>query len=69
MGKDRCESWSQMQAWAQNLGHESLTTTFGSYGKVSASEQGQLVRKADTNKDATENKLDTIIQMIKKSRA
>jgi hypothetical protein len=29
-----------MQAWAQNLGHDSLTTTFGSYGKVSAEEQG-----------------------------
>ena len=35
-----------MQAWAQNLGHESLTTTFGSYGKVSPNEQGKLVRNA-----------------------
>jgi integrase len=34
----------RMQAWAQNLGHESLTTTFGSYGKVGADEQGELVR-------------------------
>jgi len=30
------------QIRAQNLGHESLTTTFGSYGKVSASEQARL---------------------------
>jgi len=35
-----------MQAWAQNLGHESLTTTFSSYGKVSADEQRELVRNA-----------------------
>lgn len=35
-----------MQAWAQNLGHESLTTTFGSYGKVAPHEQGELVRNA-----------------------
>ncbi|HKH28551.1 MAG TPA: hypothetical protein VKA61_09475 [Sphingomicrobium sp.] len=34
----------RMQAWAQNSGHESLTTAFGSYGKVGAQEQEELVR-------------------------
>lgn len=46
LGKDKCKSWAEMQAWAQNLGHESLTTTFGSYGKVAPNEQGKLVRNA-----------------------
>jgi hypothetical protein len=41
-GRDVCTSLAEMQAWAQNLGHESLTTTFGSYGKVAPAEQGAL---------------------------
>jgi integrase len=43
-GRENCLGFAAMQAWAQNLGHDSLTVTFGSYGKVSASEQGKLVR-------------------------
>lgn len=46
LGREKCKTWAEMQAWAQNLGHESLTTTFGSYGKVGAHEQGALVRNA-----------------------
>ena len=38
LGREVCTTWAEMQAWAQNLGHESLTTTFGSYGKVGAHE-------------------------------
>ena len=44
LGRDKCQTLAEMQAWAQNLGHESLTTTFGSYGKVASHEQGKLVR-------------------------
>ena len=43
-GRENCAGFAAMQAWAQNLGHDSLTTTFGSYGKVAPSEQGKLVR-------------------------
>lgn len=43
-GRENCRSLAEMQAWAQNLGHESMTTTFGSYGKVSADQQAKLVR-------------------------
>jgi integrase/recombinase XerD len=46
LGKEKCKILAEMQAWAQNLGHESLTTTFGSYGKVAPNEQGKLVRNA-----------------------
>ena len=41
LGRDRCKTLAEMQAWAQNLGHESLATTFGSYGKVASHEQGR----------------------------
>ena len=43
-GRDNCKDMASMQAWSQNLGHESMTTTFGSYGKVSAQQQEKLVR-------------------------
>ena len=43
-GRENCVGFAAMQAWAQNLGHDSLTTTFGSYGKVTPSEQSRLVR-------------------------
>jgi integrase len=43
-GREHCKSLAAMQAWAQNLGHESMTTTFGSYGKVTPDEQARLVR-------------------------
>ena len=50
LGREVCTTWAEMQAWAQNLGHESLTTTFGSYGKVGAHEQGALIRNARKTK-------------------
>jgi integrase len=43
-GRENCKSLAEMQAFAQNLGHESATTTFGSYAKVSPTEQARLVR-------------------------
>jgi site-specific recombinase XerD len=45
-GSERGLTWQEMQAWAQNLGHDSLTTTFGSYGQVASHQQGELVRNA-----------------------
>ncbi|MXO65300.1 tyrosine-type recombinase/integrase [Altericroceibacterium endophyticum] len=35
----------QMKAWSQNLGHESVLTTFTSYGKVPIRRQGELIRE------------------------
>jgi hypothetical protein len=46
LSKDRFKTWAAMQTWAQNPGHESPTTTFGSYGKVATHDQGELVRNA-----------------------
>jgi integrase len=43
-GRENCKTLADMQAWAQNLGHESATTTFGSYAKLSPKEQAKLVR-------------------------
>lgn len=35
-----------LQAWAQNLGHESLLTTLTSYGQVPAQRQATIIREA-----------------------
>jgi integrase/recombinase XerD len=68
LGQELCDSWEEMQAWAQNLGHESLTTTFGSYGKVAASKQGELVRNAGKNRDQTDHKFEQIIEMLQEQQ-
>jgi len=53
-----------MQAWAQNLGHESLTTTFGSYGKVGPHEQGELVRNTGGVKSSSDETLAEIRAIV-----
>lgn len=52
-----------MQAWAQNLGHTSLTTTFGSYGQV-APHQGELMRNAGTARRSQEGDLQLLVTMV-----
>jgi len=65
LSRDRCKTWAAMQTWAQNPGHESPTTTFGSYGKVATQDQGELVRNAGKQtQDTPDGKLDEIKSMI-----
>jgi hypothetical protein len=65
LSKDRFKTWAAMQTWAQNPGHESPTTTFGSYGKVATHDQGELVRNAGKQtQDTPDGKLDEIKSMI-----
>lgn len=63
-GRETCATLGEMQAWAQNLGHESLTTTFGSYGKIEPHEQAELIRDAGKQKQVQDDKLDQLISMV-----
>ena len=63
LGREKCKTLAEMQAWAQNLGHESLATTFGSYGKVASHEQGELVRNAGKAEPSVD-KIDTLMEMV-----
>ena len=63
-GSERNLSWQEMQAWAQNLGHESLTTTFGSYGQVSRAQQGELVRNARATKATLNRDMEKLVTMV-----
>ena len=42
LGEQICQNAEEMYAWAQNLGHESLLTTFQSYGSVPLHRRGQI---------------------------
>lgn len=39
-----CKTPEQYKAWAQNLGHEDVLTTFRSYGDVSSHRQAEIMR-------------------------
>lgn len=44
LGGQRCKSPEEYKAWAQNLGHEDVLTTFRSYGEVSDYRQADIMR-------------------------
>lgn len=44
LGGKKCNSPEEYKAWAQNLGHEDVLTTFRSYGDVSSYRQAEIMR-------------------------
>ena len=47
VGEQRCRTPEEFKAWSQNIGHESVLTTFRSYGEVSVERQGELMKGMD----------------------
>jgi len=45
IGEQRAASAEDMKSWSQNLGHESMLTTFTSYGQVPAHRQKEVVSR------------------------
>lgn len=45
LGEQVCTTPEEFKAWSQNLGHEQVSTTFTSYGKVAGHRQAELIRK------------------------
>jgi len=45
LGGKRCRTPEEYKAWAQNLGHEDVLTTFRSYGTVSDHRQTEIMQK------------------------
>lgn len=43
-GAKRCRTPEEFKALSQNLGHESVLTTFASYGTVARDRQGEIIR-------------------------
>lgn len=44
IGATRCDTLEAFKAWSQNLGHESMVTTLGSYGTISRDRQAEIIR-------------------------
>lgn len=44
LGEQVCTTPEEFKAWSQNLGHEQVSTTFTSYGKVAGHRQAELIR-------------------------
>lgn len=45
LGEQVCTSPEEFKAWSQNLGHEQVSTTFTSYGKVASHRQAELIKE------------------------
>jgi len=43
-GQEVCQTPEEFKAWSQNLGHESVMTTFSSYGQVAERRQAEIIR-------------------------
>jgi integrase/recombinase XerD len=44
LGERTCKTPEEFKAWSQNLGHEQVLTTFGSYGEVAAHRQAEIMK-------------------------
>ena len=45
LGERLCHTPEEFKAWSQNLGHETVLTTFSSYGEVARDRQAKLIRQ------------------------
>lgn len=43
LGERLCKTPAQFKAWSQNIGHESMITTFTSYGTIPQHQQAELI--------------------------
>ena len=43
LGEKRCTTPETFAAWSQNLGHENVSTTLTSYGKVPSHRQSEII--------------------------
>jgi len=65
LGQQRCFSAESWKAWSQNLGHESVLTTWASYGRLTLDRQGELVRNSPVGQ-SSEDKMDQILDLLRK---
>ena len=45
LGQSKCKTTEAFKAWSQNLGHESVLTTFYSYGEVGRQRQADILKE------------------------
>jgi len=63
MAQTYCASPRDFKAWSQNLGHESVLTTLGSYGEIDPYQQCEVISRLG-KRDSQEEKLDAILRAV-----
>jgi integrase len=63
-GERQCQTPEEFKAWSQNLGHESVLTTFRSYGSVSEHRQAEIIQSLGTAKREENNSADQIAEAV-----
>lgn len=63
MAQTYCSTPEEFKAWSQNLGHESVLTTLGSYGQIDPYRQCEVVRRLG-RQESQEDKLDALLRMM-----
>lgn len=66
LGQEVCQTPEQFKAWSQNLGHESVMTTFSSYGQVNDRRQAEIIRSIGREDAAGGDDDGTLAQEIAK---
>ena len=68
LGETKCKTPEAFKAWSQNLGHESVLTTFYSYGVVGQERQAEILNQLtiiDESKPSSSNLVNRIAHLIK----
>ncbi|MHA6611640.1 tyrosine-type recombinase/integrase [Photobacterium damselae] len=58
LGENLCRTPEEFKAWSQNLGHESVLTSFYSYGDVPDYKQAELLRKLAKPSEGTSSDME-----------
>ena len=64
LGEKLCQTPEEFKAWSQNLGHESVLTSFYSYGDVPDYKQAELLRKLSKPAEDVSPKMEQQIKLF-----
>jgi integrase/recombinase XerD len=65
LGENLCRTPEEFKAWSQNLGHESVLTSFYSYGDVPDYKQAELLRKLTKPAENTSSDMEEQFKQFK----
>lgn len=64
IGQIKCKTPETFKAWSQNLGHESVLTTFYSYGEIAPRRQAEIIKNLSIEKSESEVNLQSVAKMV-----
>jgi integrase len=64
LGEVRCKTAEEFKAWSQNLGHDSVLTTFASYGQVASHRQSEIMRSLAEPRDPEDDLIAAVRELV-----